>query len=158
MTDIADRPNRVPWPPIVYLVGIAASIWLGILYPLPWFGVPFADILFALSFVVFAAVAALYVTALRAFARAKTTVSPTKRADHMVTNGPFALSRNPLYLANTLLLIGGGLVAGNPWFFVFALACALVTHKLAIQREERHLEARFGKRYRDYAKKVRRWI
>jgi protein-S-isoprenylcysteine O-methyltransferase Ste14 len=158
MSDIAQRPNRIPWPPIVYLAGIAASIWLDVLYPLPWFGAPFADILFAAGFLLFAAVVALYVTTLRAFARAKTTVSPVKGADHMVTTGPFSFTRNPIYLANTLLLIGGGLVSGNPWFFVFALICAFATQKLAIEREERHLEAKFGKRYRDYAKKVRRWV
>ena len=38
------------------------------------------------------------------------------------------------------------------------LSAAYATQKLAIEREERHLQARFGKRYIDYAKRVRRWI
>lgn len=158
MSDISERPNRVPWPPLVYLAGIAASILLAIPYPLPWFGPPLEDLLFAASFLVFAAVVALYVSAFRTLAHGKTTVSPVHRSENLVTAGAFGLSRNPIYLANTLLLIGGGMVSGNPWFFIFAIVCAFITQKLAIEREEKHLEARFGKRYRDYAKRVRRWI
>jgi protein-S-isoprenylcysteine O-methyltransferase Ste14 len=158
MSDISIRPNSVPWPPLLYLAGIAVSILVAILYPLPWFGSPLADLLFAASFLVFAAVVALYVSAFRTLAAGKTTVSPIHGSEHLVTGGAFAISRNPIYLANTLLLIGGGMVSGNPWFLVFAIVCAFATQKLAIEREEKHLEARFGKRYRDYAKRVRRWI
>ena len=35
---------------------------------------------------------------------------------------------------------------------------AMLTQHLAVKREEAHLEARFGKAFREYAKKVRRWI
>ncbi len=72
----------------------------------------------------------LYASAIRVMTQAKTTISP----------------------------VGGGMVAGSLWFFLFALICAFVVQKLAIEPEEKHLEARFGKRYRDYAKRVRRWI
>ncbi|PZO76775.1 MAG: isoprenylcysteine carboxylmethyltransferase family protein, partial [Mesorhizobium amorphae] len=51
---------------------------------------------------------------------------------------------------NTLLLLGIGLVLG-------LIAAVLVRH-LAIRGEEAHLEARFGKAWRDYAKRVRRWL
>jgi protein-S-isoprenylcysteine O-methyltransferase Ste14 len=57
-----------------------------------------------------------------------------------------------------MLMIGIGLIAGIVWFILLAPVAAFVTQKLAIEREERHLEARFGKKYRDYTKKVRRWI
>lgn len=158
MSDISVRPNSIPWPPLVYLAGIAVSIILGILYPPPWIGPPLADILFAASFLLFAGAVALYVAAIRTMTRGKTTVSPVHGSEHLVTTGPFSFTRNPIYLANTMLLVGGGMVAGNLWFFAFALICAFVTQELAIKREEKHLEARFGKRYRDYSKRVRRWI
>ena len=45
-----------------------------------------------------------------------------------------------------------------PWFLVLALVAAFLTQKLAIEPEERHLDVRFGKKYREYSKKVRRWI
>ena len=89
---------------------------------------------------------------------ARTTLIPRREPDALVQGGVFRFSRNPIYLANTLLMIGVGLISGIAWFILFAVAAAFVTQKLAIEREERHLEQRFGKRYRDYRKKVRRWI
>lgn len=90
--------------------------------------------------------------------KANTTVLPHRGADHLVTDGPFSFTRNPIYLANTLLMFGLGLVSGITWFFLLGLVAAFLTQKLAIEGEEQHLEIRFGKRYRDYAKRVRRWI
>ena len=83
---------------------------------------------------------------------------PNRAAEHLVTGGPFSFTRNPIYLANALLMIAVGLIAGIAWLVLFAIVAAYATQKLAIEREERHLQARFGKRYIDYAKRVRRWI
>lgn len=158
MSDAHDRPNRFPWPPVIYLAAIGVSVALAILYPLPWIGSPMSDILFAVGCVMLAAVVAIDVSAMRTLAKAKTTLMPHRASEHLVTTGPYGFTRNPIYLANTMLVIGAGLVAGIVWFIPLALLAAFVTQKLAIEREERHLEARFGKRYRDYMKKVRRWI
>jgi protein-S-isoprenylcysteine O-methyltransferase Ste14 len=158
MTDIQTRPNRVPWPPIIYLIAIAISIALGLLYPLPWISAPLSDILFAAGWLLVAAMVALDFSAMRTMARAKTTIRPDKASEHLVTTGAFSFTRNPIYLGNTLLMIGVGLITGIVWFLPLAIIAAFATQKLAIEREERHLEARFGKRYRDYAKRVRRWI
>ena len=158
MTDIQTRPNRLPWPPIIYLVAIAVSIALGLLFPLPWISAPLSDILFAAGWLLVAAMVALDFSAMRTMARAKTTIMPNRASEHLVTTGAFSLTRNPIYLGNTLLMIGIGLITGIAWFLPLAFVAAFLTQKLAIEREEKHLEARFGKRYRDYAKRVRRWI
>ena len=158
MNDIAERPNRIPWPPLVCLAGIVAALFLGIFYPAPWFGAPLADILFAFGCLLVFAVVAIDVSAMRTLYRAKTTAMPHKGSTHLVTGGPYSFTRNPIYLGYTLLLVGSGLILGNVWFLAAALVVALAIGRLAIRPEERHLEARFGKRYRDYAKKVRRWI
>jgi len=50
------------------------------------------------------------------------------------------------------------LVSGIVWFLLLAVLAAFAVQKLAIEREERHLPARFGKTYLDYAERVRRWI
>ena len=55
-------------------------------------------------------------------------------------------------------MIAIGLIAGSVWFIIMALVAAFATQKLAIEREEQHLQARFGKKYLDYARRVRRWI
>jgi protein-S-isoprenylcysteine O-methyltransferase Ste14 len=158
MTDIQNSPNRLPWPPIIYLAAIAISIALGLLLPLPWISAPLSDILFAAGWLLVAAMVALDFSAMRTMARAKTTIMPNRASEHLVTTGAFSFTRNPIYLGNTLLMIGVGLITGIAWFLPLAIVAAFLTQKLAIEREERHLEGRFGKRYRDYAKRVRRWI
>jgi protein-S-isoprenylcysteine O-methyltransferase Ste14 len=148
----------IPWPPVIYLSGIVLGVALHFAYPLPWFGSPMADILVAVGWIALLAFVALLVTAMRTLRRAKTPINPNARPEHLVTRGPFGVSRNPIYLANTLLMIGLGLVTEIVWLLPLALAAAFATQKIAIEREEKWLADKFGKRYRDYAKRVRRWI
>lgn len=158
MTETQARPTSFPWPPLVYVAAIAASILLHFLYELPWVVPPFSDMLFVVGWLCVAAGLALLVNAIRAMRAAKTTLAPHRSASHLITAGAFALSRNPIYLADTLVMIGIGLISGIAWFVLLAPLAGFLTQKLAIEPEERHLEARFGKKYRDYRKRVRRWI
>lgn len=158
MSDDTESPNRFPWPPVLYVSAIAVAAILNYAYPLPWIGRPLSDFLFAIGCIMLVAVVAIDVAAMRTLSRAKTTVMPHRATAHLVTRGPYAFTRNPIYLGNTMLMIGIGFVSGIAWFPILAVAAAFVTQKLAIEREERHLTARFGKAYRDYKKKVRRWI
>lgn len=157
-SDPADAPSAFPWPPVLYVGAIAIATLLPSLLPSPWFGRPLSDILFAVGCIAVAAVVALYFGAFKALRRGKTTIRPDKAAKHLVTSGPFAISRNPIYLANTLLMFAIGFIVGNAWFLLMGVLAAIATNKLSVEAEERHLEARFGKAYRDYKKKVRRWI
>lgn len=158
MTNPNAAPNKVPWPPILYLAAIAVAAVLGLLYPLPWITEPLSDLLFAAGWLAVAGVVAIYYSAMQTLKRAKTTIRPDRPSEHLVTSGAFSFTRNPIYFANTLLIIAIGLITANVWFLALALIAAFATQKLAIVPEEKHLQARFGKKYIDYAKKVRRWI
>jgi len=158
MNDVTARPNSLPWPPIIYLAAIAVSVLLNAFFPLPWFGQPILAVLFVTGWLMIAAFVALNISAIRVMRRAGTTVRPDRGTDHLVTEGPFSVTRNPLYLAGTILVLGIGLVSGIVWFLLLAVLAAFAVQKLAIEREERHLQARFGKTYVDYAGRVRRWI
>jgi protein-S-isoprenylcysteine O-methyltransferase Ste14 len=158
MSDFAARPSGFPWPPLIYLAAIAISIVLWIVYPLPWFGSPMSDILFAVGCVAIVAVVLIDVSAMRTLARAKTTIRPDRASMHLVTSGAFSFTRNPIYLANTLIMLGVAMISGIAWFALFALVAAFLTQKLAIEPEEKHLAVRFGKKYHDYTRRVRRWI
>ena len=96
MNDVTARPNSMPWPPIMYLGAIAVSILLNVFYPLPWFRQPLSGILFVLGWLMIAAFVALNISAIRAMRRAGTTVRPDRGTDHLVTDGPFSFTRNPL--------------------------------------------------------------
>jgi len=157
-TSRADRPNVIPWPPIVLVGSIAAGLAFARLVPLGWPRGPGADILQGVGVVLVVLAIALYVSTFMAFSRAKTTVLPTKGASHLVTGGPFRFTRNPIYLGNFILVAGLGLILANGWLVILAFVAAFAEQKLAIEREEAHLEHRFGRAWRDYAKRVRRWI
>jgi protein-S-isoprenylcysteine O-methyltransferase Ste14 len=153
-----DRPNRLPWPPLIYAAALFFGAISGYFLPTPWPGSPVSDFLVAIGGMMIAVALFIDFKAMRTMTAAKTTIMPNKGSDHLVTNGPFSFSRNPIYLANTMITIGVGPLFGIVWFIPFAIIAALLTQELAIKREEAHLDARFGKAFRDYAKKVRRWI
>ena len=101
---------------------------------------------------------ALDVTAALAFRRHRTTILPHRGATALITDGPFGWSRNPIYVANTLLVAGAGLFFGMLWLVIAAFVAAVLTQKLAIEREERHLAARFGQAWAEYAARTPRWL
>jgi len=76
----------------------------------------------------------------------------------LVTTGPFRYSRNPLYLGgNVFCFFGAALLLGSPSALVLtALHLPLVN--LIISREEKQLEQKFGDEFREYKKRVRRWV
>ena len=158
MTESESRPNVFPWPPVIYGVAILAGALSGYVLPLPWVGSPLSDFLFGIGLMLIAVALFIDFRAMRLMHAHKTTIMPNKGASHLVTVGPFGFSRNPIYLANTMLTVGAGLMSGIVWFLPFAAIAAIITQELAIKREEKHLSAKFPKAWRDYAKKVRRWI
>jgi protein-S-isoprenylcysteine O-methyltransferase Ste14 len=91
-------------------------------------------------------------------ARRRANILPHRAATALVTDGPFAWSRNPIYLGNTLLLSGCGLAFGNAWLLVGAAVAAIAVTVLAIRREEAHLASRFGDAWMAYAARTRRWF
>jgi len=154
----ADRPNVFPWPPVILAAALVLGVALTILYPLPWPAGMERDILQGGGILLAMVATALYATALRELWRAGTAILPHHKARHLVTSGPFKLSRNPIYLGNVVLLSAFGLILGSLWMFIVAAIAAFAEQKLGIEREEAHLEQRFGNAWRVYKKKVRRWI
>jgi protein-S-isoprenylcysteine O-methyltransferase Ste14 len=153
-----DRPNSIPWPPIIYLAAAAIGLGLGTVAPLPWVSSPADIILQILGTIAAIAAVILDIFSVQTFRRHQTTILPHRGATHLITSGPFAWSRNPIYVSNTVLVISAGLFFGKPWLIIFAFIAAYATQKLAIEREERHLQALFGQAWTDYTNKVRRWI
>lgn len=153
-----EAPLRMPWPPIVFVSAGAAAVILRWIAPLPWLSGPFAEFLVALGVLVMGVGAVLIALAIRRMHHHRTAIPPTREATKLVTDGPFAVSRNPIYLGMVLLLAGLTPIVGSLWFLAAGIVCGAILSFLAIRPEERYLERRFGKPYRDYAKRVRRWF
>ena len=94
------------------------------------------------------------------FRKAKTTVNPVKvdTATSVVDKGIFAYTRNPMYLALLISLIGIGYWQQNIVCLLLPYGFVLYMNRFQIQPEERALEALFGAEYLDYKQRVRRWI
>ena len=156
--DFSGRPNTIPWPPIIYLAVALAALGLGAGWP---HASPAPSSLRGLRMTGAAIAAtgiALDAAAMLAMRRARTNILPHRGADRLVTGGIFALTRNPIYVGNTLLLGGVGVALASAWMVAGALLAAWLVDRLAIRREERHLSARFGTAYAAYVARVPRWI
>lgn len=153
-----EKPNTIPWPPLVLLACIVCGFALNAFLPIGWPPSPISDFLFALGVLVLLTAIYLYYATFKIFRENGTTLSPVQAATTLVTTGPFALSRNPIYLANVLVTIALACLFGILWLIALAILMAVLLNRLAILPEEKHLEHKFGKQWRSYRKKVRRWI
>jgi protein-S-isoprenylcysteine O-methyltransferase Ste14 len=150
-----DTPRVVAPPPLIFLAFVIAGFLLYWLRPLPFaVGIGY-DILGVLLIVVPIAIA---IWARNLFIRAGTNVEPYKPTTVIVDKGPFAYSRNPLYICLFALYFGIALVIGNGWLLPLAVPLFFIMLYGVILREERYLEAKFGESYLSYKRRVRRWL
>lgn len=151
------RPSRIPWPPILLAGTILLSLALGRVVPLPWPGVddtPARLIGYGLGALGLLLAAWAVIT----LWRSGTTVRPDAAASVLVTSGPYGRYRNPIYLADVLIILGLAQVTYNVWFAILAPVFAVLVTWLAILPEERHLAERFGDEWAAYKERSRRWI
>ena len=94
----------------------------------------------------------------RTMEAAGTNVNPMLPTTAIVTSGPFRFSRNPLYVALTLLFLGLTLAFDTWWGIVLLPLILVVMHYGVVVREERYLERKFGEPYRQYRSRVRRYL
>ena len=107
----------------------------------------------------FVVAAALVIGAvLGALRRTATSTNPVDEPTALLASGPFALSRNPLYLAYVLAVLGCALASGSWAALLCPLVCFSVLNWLIIPIEERALRRAFGDEYERYRRSVRRWL
>lgn len=149
------RPNALPWPPMIYIGAIIAAYLIGWIWPLS-FGLPWQAR--AIGIAALGGGLGFDILALLTLRAHRTTFRPDQAATTLVMSGPYALSRNPIYVGNTVALAGMALAFDQPWLLILLLAVVVAVQKLAIEREEKHLSAVFGGTWEAYRRKVRRWV
>lgn len=92
------------------------------------------------------------------FARVKTGIIPIRSATRIVDHGPYRFTRNPMYAGIALAYFGGALMVNSGWALLLLPVVMLGIYHLVIKREEYYLLAAFPNEYRDYRKRVRRWM
>ncbi len=146
--------RHLDYPP-VWLLGALAVVWgETVVAPemLPW---P-ALTIFGTGIVILAI--ALFAAAGVAFLRARTTIIPHQMPQRLITDGIFALSRNPIYLADVLLLVGLSLRGEAVSGLLLAPVLVWVLQRRFIEPEEKRLQEAFADEAAAYFKRTRRWI
>jgi protein-S-isoprenylcysteine O-methyltransferase Ste14 len=142
-------------PPLVYLVAIVVAWLLGFIWPQAF--VPH-DVRMPLGVAIILGAVVLFILSTGRLRAAGTPVPGNRPTTAIVRSGPYRFSRNPIYLAFSLLQLGIALWTGNSWQLVSLVAVTTFMTLVVIRREERYLEAKFGGEYLDYKASVRRWI
>ncbi len=138
-----------------FLILLILSVLLNFLFPVPVFlSPPFTYS--GLLIIGIGVVLALWSRSL--FLENATTLQPSEDPTALVTSGPFRISRNPIYLGMAAILLGVAVFQGTLVTLAFPVLFIMLIEFFIIPGEERNLEKIFGDPYRDYKKRVRRWI
>jgi protein-S-isoprenylcysteine O-methyltransferase Ste14 len=140
-----DRPSPLPWPPIIYAAALIACWILEASITLP--RLPESLIVRWIGAVVFLAGLGLGLKGFADLRAAGTTMHPTDTASALVTDGIYARTRNPLYLAALIAFVGLGLALRSTWLLIAVPGVAIALTRLAIEPEEAYLARRFGAAY-----------
>jgi protein-S-isoprenylcysteine O-methyltransferase Ste14 len=154
-----DTAGVVARPPLIYLGYLAAGFVLNYFWPWRFIGDGLApDIRIAIGAAVAAAGIAIGVIAFIQFRRAGTAVPTWQPTTALVTGGLYRYSRNPIYVAQTLVYLGITLIGDNLWALLLIAPALMMIRYGVIAREEMYLERRFGADYSRYTMVVRRWL
>ncbi|MEM1273674.1 MAG: isoprenylcysteine carboxylmethyltransferase family protein [Pseudomonadota bacterium] len=142
--------------PPLWLAGFCVLTWgFATEIPIAYFGGPLLQVIGA-----FCSLAGLSLIAWSAiwFARKKTTIEPHEDPETLIVEGPYRLSRNPIYLGMVAILLGLVLWYGAvspivlPGIFVAVLTLRFILP------EEARLHAAFGPAADQYFARTRRWL
>ena len=133
-----------------------AFIWLSG-RPLWW---PFppsraGELVLAVVAVTLAYVSCLFsLQAVRALGKQWTYQARVIQGHELITHGPYAVVRNPIYLGMLGMLVATGLVFSRWWSLLGALIFFLIGNQIRIRAEEKLLRETFGSQFDDYARRV----
>ncbi len=153
----APKSPGVVFPPPLLFALIGFGGWfLAKAYPALRFEAPFW--IEMTGYILALAGFALELWTLALFRRAKTSALPWQGDNALIAQGPYKISRNPMYAGMLLLVTGLCLALGLTMALILIPFGALIIDRMVIAAEERYLTARFGDAYLAYCKTVRRWL
>jgi protein-S-isoprenylcysteine O-methyltransferase Ste14 len=139
-------------PPIYLFYLIILSILFNWLLPI----YIFQSTTLGIILIIVGLVPAIWINML--FKKNNTSIRPHEKPTKLTLEGPFKLSRNPIYLGGAIILFGVALILGTLISFFSPIVFILIMNSKFVPIEERNLEAAFGKEYIIFKKKVKRWL
>ncbi|WP_407312458.1 methyltransferase family protein [Pseudomonas sp. nanlin1] len=142
-------------PPVLYVTCMAIAMILSQVVPLP---LPSNSWTQACGFAAIIIGQGLSFWAMLRFRRQHTTASNFNAPDELLQDGPFAVSRNPINLGDTLAYVGIAGLLADIWPWLLLPILLYLMNWLVIRPDERQLNELFGETYRQYCRRVRRWL
>ena len=151
-----DHARVIAPPPLIFVPMIVAGAVLQLffsleLFPRMWIG-------HAAGWPMVAAGTLLVVWAVLTFRRAGEDVNAYKPTSAIVSRGPYAFSRNPMYISMVLIYVGISVIVNTLWPIIFLPASLIMMQYGVIFREEEYLKKVIGAEYQQYRASVRRWL
>jgi protein-S-isoprenylcysteine O-methyltransferase Ste14 len=156
MSETTDNANAIIRPPIAWALAVFVGLGVDRLYPLPFIPASFPGTWIGAGVV--AASVALAAWAIVTFRKAGTRVETYKPTTAIVAQGPYAFTRNPIYLGMFLGQTGFAIGFDSLWVLAMLVPFFLVIRYGVVAREEAYLGRKFGRAYLDYKSRTRRWL
>ena len=150
-----DKAGVIVFPPLLFACTLVIGILLGYISPSALLNTKIALLCGGL---LLPAAIVLLRFAVKTLAKHNTTINPGGATTTIVKEGIYQYSRNPMYVAFTIIYISI-LIMTNSWYGLLLLVPLLiVVQKGIIEKEEKYLLQKFGEEYLSYRKKVNRWL
>jgi len=152
---IADSPGIKFPPPVIYVLFTYAgakldhviSLSIGITVPLTYW-LTGITIVFMAGFLIYMEVL---------YKKRQTNPLPWASTSNIIKSGPYAISRNPIYLVMSLIHLAGAFYYNSYWPLIMLIPSVPIMI-IFIKKEEKYLEEKFGDEYLSYKSEVRRWF
>ena len=157
MTEKKDHPQILVSPFLIFLALLAIAIFLEYRFG---FDYPKAPLKFRLpaTLILIAYSAYLLVYSVFVLKKSGNSIDPKKPTLHLVEEGPFKFSRNPMYLSLVVGFLSLAIWFYSMWFFFFTSFLWGVLDFAVVGPEEKYLKEKFGDAYTRYQSNVSRWI
>ncbi len=158
MAIATDRAEVAIKPPLLFMGALMLGALLSLIIPLgPRLASPNGLALaVGVTFVVIGFALAAF--SVRSFRRAGTSVVPGEPSTALVVNGPYRVTRNPIYIGLVLIYFGLAIILTSLWVLLLLVPVLLILQRGVVEREEVYLERQFGEAYRKYKNRVPRWL
>lgn len=149
----------IVFPPIIPLSAFVSGVLVERLVPAPaWLSGTTLGGLRSVGAVLFVVGLSGFAWMVRTMKKAQTPIHNAKTPTRLVDTGPFAKTRNPMYLFGSIAYAGAALTFVHPWSLALLPVVVALTHYGVVLREEEFLDRHFGAAYADYKRRVPRWL
>jgi protein-S-isoprenylcysteine O-methyltransferase Ste14 len=153
-----DIANVIARPPLIVLGTIVLAFTLDYFYPQGHMAQTASGLRYVASSIALLFALLVLGAAANQMRKAETNIPTWEPTLALATTGDYARSRNPIYLAFIIFLLGVAMLLSSDWLMLLIVPFVLIIHFGVIRREEAYLLARFGKQYSDYMSRVPRYI